>query len=110
MRAGIAALEGRPADALALYRQALRDWRELGCVWDLALCGLDMTLLLDPSQPEVRAAADSAREIPVRLGARPFVERLDEALAKSTPTSAKPARGEPPVQAPSGVEAGASSA
>jgi class 3 adenylate cyclase/tetratricopeptide (TPR) repeat protein len=77
MRAGIAALEGRPEDALALYREALQAWRDLGLAWDEALCGMEMALLLDPSDPEVRAAAESAREILSRLEARPFLERLE---------------------------------
>jgi len=81
IRAGLAALEGRPADALPLYREALRAWRDLGLAWDEALCGLDMATLLDPADPEVRTAADAAREILVRLEAAPFIARLDAALA-----------------------------
>ncbi len=84
LRAGIAALEGRPADALALYREALRAWRDLGLAWDEALCGLDMATLLDPANSEVRAAAEAAREILVRLEAAPFIARLDAALARSS--------------------------
>jgi hypothetical protein len=84
MRAGIAAFEGRPAEALALYREALRAWRDLGLAWDEALCGLDMALLMDPSEPEVRAAAEAAREILVRLEAAPFIARLDAALELET--------------------------
>jgi len=80
IRAGIAALEERTADALALYREALRAWRDLGLPWDEALCALDMAVLLDPSAPEVQAAADSAREILSRLGAKPFLERLEAAM------------------------------
>ena len=83
IQAGIAALEGRPADALALYRDALREWRDLGLVWDEALCGLDMATLLDPADAEVRAAADAAREILVRLEAAPFLARLVAAMARS---------------------------
>lgn len=82
VQAGIAALEGRPTDALALYREALRAWRDLGLAWDEALCGLDMALLLDPAEPEVRAATEAAREILVRLEAAPFLARLDDALAR----------------------------
>jgi class 3 adenylate cyclase/predicted ATPase len=84
IRAGLAALEGRPADALAHYREALRAWRDLGLAWDEALCGLDMATLLDPSDPEVRAAAEAARAILVRLEAAPFIARLDAALARSS--------------------------
>jgi class 3 adenylate cyclase/tetratricopeptide (TPR) repeat protein len=86
IRAGIAALEGRSADALALYRDALREWRDLGLVWDEALCGLDMATTLDPAEPEVRAAADAARESLVRLEAAPFLARLDAAMARSRAT------------------------
>jgi hypothetical protein len=83
--AGIAALEGRGSDALAQYREALRGWRDLGLAWDEGLCGLDMALLLDPADPEVRAAAQTAREILVRLEAAPFIDRLDAALGGSGP-------------------------
>ena len=81
IRAGLAALEGPTADALPLYREALRSWRDLGLAWDEALCGLDMALLLDPADQEVRAAAAAAREILVRLEAAPFIVRLDAATA-----------------------------
>jgi class 3 adenylate cyclase/tetratricopeptide (TPR) repeat protein len=84
IRAGLAALEGRPADALILYREVLRAWRDLGLVWDEALCGLDMAILLDPADREVNAAAEAAREILVRLEAAPFVARLGAALARSS--------------------------
>jgi len=78
-----AALDGRSADALPLYREALRAWRDLGLAWDEALCGIDMAILLEPSEPEVGAAAERSRETLVRLGAAPFIERLDAAMARS---------------------------
>ena len=53
VRAGVAALEGRTADAKALYADALRGWRETHGVWDQALTGLDMAELLDTTDPEV---------------------------------------------------------
>ena len=81
IRAGLAALEGRPAEALAAYREALRAWQGLGLAWDEALCSIDMTTVLDPADPEVKAAAETARSILTRLGARPMLERLDSALA-----------------------------
>jgi hypothetical protein len=84
IRAGLAALEGRPADALGQYREALRGWHELGLAWDEAMTGIDMATLLDPSEPEVRAAAESSRQILARLGAKPFVDRLDSAMGRST--------------------------
>jgi len=57
-------------------------WRDLGLAWDEALCAIDMATLLDPTDPEVRAAGEAAREILVRLEAAPFIERLDAALAR----------------------------
>ncbi len=83
IRAGLAALEGRAEKAAGLYAEAIQAWRDLGLAWDEALAGLDMAQLLDPSAPNVRAAAERSREILVRLGARPFIVRLDAALARS---------------------------
>jgi class 3 adenylate cyclase/tetratricopeptide (TPR) repeat protein len=100
MQAGVAALEAREADAMALYRNALRAWRDLGLAWDEALCGLDMALLLDPADPEVRAAAEAAREILVRLEAEPFIVRLDAALAGSSDLRGEPA----PIRKTSSVD------
>jgi len=82
VRAGIAALEGRPTDAQAMYREARSAWHDLGLPWDEALCAIDMATLLDPSDQEVRDAGVAAREILVRLGARPFIERLDDVQAR----------------------------
>jgi class 3 adenylate cyclase/tetratricopeptide (TPR) repeat protein len=81
IRAGLAALEGRTADALALYRDALRTWRDLGLSVDEAMTGIDMAVLLDPGDADVRGAIDASREILSRLGARTLLDRLDEAAA-----------------------------
>lgn len=50
-----------------------------------------MAFLLDPIDPEVRAAAEAAREILVRLEAAPFIARLDAALARSSDSTGRPA-------------------
>jgi class 3 adenylate cyclase/tetratricopeptide (TPR) repeat protein len=84
VRAGLAALEGRPGDALAAFREALAGWRDLGSPWREALAAITMATLLEPTDPEVRAAGDAAREILVRLRAAPFIARLDAALARSS--------------------------
>jgi tetratricopeptide (TPR) repeat protein len=105
LRAGVAALEGRSAEALALYRDALRSWRDLGLAWDEALTAIDMATLLDPSEPEVRAAADSAREILTRLGARPFLARLEAALGRTGARTQPGKEAATPVMEPAGVEA-----
>jgi tetratricopeptide (TPR) repeat protein len=83
VRAGLAALAGRTTEALALYRDALRNWRETHSVWDEALTGVDMAQLLDPAEPEVAAAVKSTRAILERLGARPYIERLDAAAGRA---------------------------
>jgi len=82
IRAGLAALDGRPSDALALYRDALRRFRDSGMPLDEAFTAIEMATLLDPAEREVRGAADAAREILIRLGATPFLARLDEAVSR----------------------------
>ena len=57
--AGLAALEGRPGEALSAFR-------------------------LEPADPEVRMAAQAACEILVRLEAAPFIARLDATLARAS--------------------------
>ena len=85
--AGIAALEGRTAEAQSGYRQALGVWADLGLLWDGALCAIDMATVLDPSNPEVSTAATSARATLLRLGATPFLDRLDAAMARHGPAA-----------------------
>jgi class 3 adenylate cyclase/predicted ATPase len=104
--AALAAVEGRGAEALALYRDAQRDWRELRQPWDEALTGIDMVKLLDPAHAEVRRVADATREILTRLGAVPYLEHLDAALAR-TPGAQAAAAGHKATEDPmrSDVEA-----
>ena len=98
IRAGLAALEGRAAEALLLYREVLRGWRDVGVPWDEALAGIDMATLLEPSEPEVRSVAESTRETLGRLGAKPFLERLDDAMARSTSAEPSPGRATEPTE------------
>jgi class 3 adenylate cyclase/tetratricopeptide (TPR) repeat protein len=80
--AGIAALEGREAEAIRTYEAAIANWHELGMVWDEALTCLDMAITLDASKPQVQAAAANGRQIMERLMALPFIEKLDAVLAE----------------------------
>ena len=98
IQAGLAAVDGRRGEALGLYREALRRWRDLGLVLDEALCGIDMATLLDPGEPEIAAAVDSTREILTRLRANALLDRLDASLASSGPGRAVEFAG-PPVSA-----------
>ena len=91
LRAGIAALEGRRTDAIAGYREAMRGWRGLGLAFDEAMATLDMAILLAPTEREMAEAPvtiETARETFTRLGARPFLARLDEARRVQAASSA----------------------
>jgi hypothetical protein len=92
IRAGLAALEGHTAESVAGYREAIRAWHDLGLANDEAFSGLDMAILLGQSVPEVEAPATSAREFFLRVGGRPFLERLDAAMGG---TPAPESAGEP---------------
>src|SRR4029077_936354 len=81
-RGGIAALEGRLDDAVAAYRDALAQYRAIGHNFDLACAGLDCLLLVGPDEPLPREAAAEARAIFARVGARPYMERLDAGITE----------------------------
>jgi hypothetical protein len=100
IRAGVAALDGRPTEAIALYRSARDGWRGLDLPWEEALLGIDMVTLLDAREPDVAAAAARSREILVGLRAQPFIERLDAELGRDADLG----RGDAP--APARHEAG----
>jgi hypothetical protein len=46
------------------------------------MTGVDMAELLDPAEPEVAAAINASRAIFERLGAKPYLERLEAAAAR----------------------------
>jgi tetratricopeptide (TPR) repeat protein len=79
--AGIAALQGRADEAVPAYREALREWRDLGATFDQALTALDMAQLLPGPAPDLPGIAAAARDIFAQLDARPFIDRLDAAMA-----------------------------
>jgi len=81
MEAGLAAVEGRHDDARAAYAAAQRDFRELGVIVPLAMCQLDLVVVGAMEPAERQRAAEEARSTFERLGMRPFLERLDRALA-----------------------------
>jgi tetratricopeptide (TPR) repeat protein len=84
LHAGIASVEGRRTDAVAGYREAIRGWQSLGLGFDEALAGLDLALLLAPTEREMAEAPaiiESTRALLTRLGARPLLARLEAALA-----------------------------
>jgi class 3 adenylate cyclase len=89
-RAGVAALDRRGADALAGYREALRGYRSLGLIFDEAAALVDVATLLPPAElalPEVATLLAPVRETLGRLGATPFIARLDSAATASSTAS-----------------------
>jgi class 3 adenylate cyclase len=92
IRAGIAALSGRTAEALAAYPAVITTLRDLGLHSEAAFAAIDMATVLDPAEPAVAVAVDAARETFARLGAVPFVRRLDELVSHApTGTDRQPA-------------------
>jgi hypothetical protein len=96
----LAALDGRRADALAGFTDAVRRWRDLGFEFEAAVCALNFVTTIGGSEPEVRAAAEDARAVFERLGAQPFMKRLDAAVRSSQPVPAS-RPGSAPVEEPS---------
>ena len=88
---GIATLEGRSADARALYLQALRMMRELGLRTWLGILTLDALASGTLDADEHRRAADEAREIFTSVRAQGLLDRLD-ALATPSVGGSKPSR------------------
>ncbi len=78
LRGGLAALDGDNERATRLYVDAIRAFRELDLTWDLALCQLDFAAFVGPDRPEAAVAASETRRTFERLGAKPFLRRLDE--------------------------------
>ena len=83
MRAGLAAAEGRPAEAVQLYRTAIAGLREYGCRFEVALAIFEMLMLLGPEESAVRSVLAEARETLTELRAAVLLERF-EALASGT--------------------------
>jgi class 3 adenylate cyclase/tetratricopeptide (TPR) repeat protein len=90
IEAALAALDGRRAESLAGFVDAIRRWRELGEEFEAAICALDLVIMLGTATPEARVAADEAAALFRRLGAEPMLERLNEAVSRTRPVSPVP--------------------
>ena len=97
--AALAALDERPAEAMAGFLDALRRWRELGLEFEAAVCSLDLVIMLGPGQPGVRAVGETAGAVFERLGAQPFQKLLADAMAAPTPAPASHRDASPLVDA-----------
>ena len=80
VEAGLAAIEGRTADAIAGYRSVLAGYRQYGVRFDVALTVFDMVVLLGPEEAAVRSVISEGRQILVDLGADALLERFDAAV------------------------------
>jgi hypothetical protein len=87
----LAGLTGKRSDSLAAFLDAIRQWRELGLAFEAALAQLTLVTVLGVSDAETRAAADDARAVFERLGARPLVDRLAAAMGGPTSRDTSPA-------------------
>ena len=83
LEAGIAALEGRIDEAAERYAAALDVWRVLDDALSLALCELDLVVLLGAAHPAA-VVGKEAEDIFTQLGASPFLERLEAARSSAS--------------------------
>ncbi len=90
-RAGIAALEGRPDEAIEGYREALARLSAIHLDWVVALVGFEFVSVVGADHPATREAAARSRAIFERVGARPWLAKLDAAMASSPSKAARPA-------------------
>ena len=86
MEGALATVEGRRTDARAHFLEALRLFRELGLAWIAANTALDAVVadVLEPA--ERQRVADEARATFERLGAKPYLAQLDNALSAAPTT------------------------
>ena len=89
-QAGIAALEGRIDDAVAGYRAALERLDAIHMGWLTALLGFEFVSVVG-DHPASREAAARSRETFERVGAQPWVDKLDAVLASLSRAPARPA-------------------
>ena len=87
MDGGIAMLEGRTDESRTHFAEAQTILREIGARYWLGMADLDIVVTGAMDADERRRAADEAREIFTGLRAAALLERLDDALASSAPTT-----------------------
>ena len=88
--ASILALEGHWPEAAELHRDATRRLRELRVDFDLALGLLEIVALAPRGDASAAAAEVEAREILTRIGAAPYLARLDGLVAERAGRGTEP--------------------
>ena len=81
--AALAAMEGHEAEATGRFREALRQLADLGVWFDRGRAASQAVLLLGTDDPEIAAAAREASALFERLGARPDLDRLGQAIREA---------------------------
>jgi tetratricopeptide (TPR) repeat protein len=81
-RAALAAFDGRLAEAVRLYGEVVRRFRDLGAPMPAARAALEAVILLGMEDPQIRALADDTRGFWTKLRAEAMLERLDEAIER----------------------------
>ncbi len=92
LHAGLAALEGRRDEAASRFALVLDALRDLGLPFAAATLTITMATVLGPDRAEVQAAHGEARDTLARLGAKPFLDRLEAAMVRPAPPAPEPAR------------------
>ena len=90
--AGVAALEGRRAEAIAGYWSAVTTLRSLGVPFEVARAGLTAAIVLGPDEPAIAELVEESRRTVSELGAIRLLERVDAILATGPEAGPKPAR------------------
>jgi len=100
IEAALAALDGRRAESLAEFVEAIRRWHELGAEFEAAVCALNLVVMLGTTTPEARTAAEEAAALFSQLGAQPLLERLSEASGGAGSPSPAAARSTAEARSP----------
>jgi len=97
--AGVAALEGRRAEAIAGFRAADAALRDLGVTFDQARIGLLAAITLGPDEPAIHDLVEHARAILIDLDAVRLLERFDAVLAERPAKAFRGSATEPATEA-----------
>ncbi len=90
-------LAGSSQEAVSMFERAADEYRALEMPLQVALVGIDMAAVLDPSQLEVQQAIQNSRVVLSELGAIPLLERLSSAVARAESSPAAGDRTTEPV-------------
>jgi class 3 adenylate cyclase/tetratricopeptide (TPR) repeat protein len=100
LEAGLLALDGRPAEAVRETQAIVGEYERQGLPWRQALAGLVLATLVGTDDAGVRELARGSRAIFIRLGAQPFLEYLEAAVAQTVEPVGRRARRDVPASAP----------